>query len=618
MKSLLLLLMIAVLLCGCGAPGEELPASVPMAEQTAPEVPTEPRGIYVPFTETEARTGGAVRCYQPDLEACYGLRTMGRDILLFSGSQNTTLTRLSGENLFTVARVNLPCRIEPEDPSFQITGHGITYFDTEAGELVFLDNDLKEVSRLGVSSEITGSPMLSSDRMRLYYCTADAVRVYDMQTGLERMIRSVSYPGQTLEAIVRGDEILRVKLTDERGKSVSQFLSAQTGELLREYEGELRLYADEENYFCQLWDGLQRITQFRLGAEEPRVLNPRNREEQIFFLPDSCGVIGISPDAEGTQLFSYDLAEGTCSAELKLPQQLEPRSVSADTEGYVYLLCRDLDADEISILRWDRDRTPSEGDTVCVGLRYTRENPDLEGLEQCRNKAGEISHRYGIRILLGKEAVVREPQGYILEDEYQVGILMDQLERLNACLASFPEGFFDKIPYDKEILLVRSITGKAESGSVAAAEGLQFWDGGTACLALYPGEGMEGAFFHEFFHILDSQILSNSRVYYNWHNLNPEGFAYSEDYSSYLTQDLSAYLHNGDRAFIDAYSTTFPKEDRARIMEYACTVGNEHYFESEIMRSKLQLLCKGIREVFGLEDYPEPLLWEQYLPPQET
>ena len=58
---------------------------------------------------------------------------------------------------------------------------------------------------------------------------------------------------------------------------------------------------------------------------------------------------------------------------------------------------------------------------------------------------------------------------------------------------------------------------------------------------------------------------------------------------------------------------SFPKEDRARVMEYAMMEGNEHYFRSEIMQEKLLVLCKAIREAFGWKKSEEVFRWEQYL-----
>ena len=58
---------------------------------------------------------------------------------------------------------------------------------------------------------------------------------------------------------------------------------------------------------------------------------------------------------------------------------------------------------------------------------------------------------------------------------------------------------------------------------------------------------------------------------------------------------------------------SFPKEDRARIMEYAMLPGNEELFRPQLMQAKLKALCDGIREAYGLEKAEETFLWEQYL-----
>ena len=62
---------------------------------------------------------------------------------------------------------------------------------------------------------------------------------------------------------------------------------------------------------------------------------------------------------------------------------------------------------------------------------------------------------------------------------------------------------------------------------------------------------------------------------------------------------------------VDLYSMSYPKEDRARIMEYAMMEDTGSYFTSKIMSRKLDTLCKGIRKAFNLGD--GDYLWEQYL-----
>ena len=56
---------------------------------------------------------------------------------------------------------------------------------------------------------------------------------------------------------------------------------------------------------------------------------------------------------------------------------------------------------------------------------------------------------------------------------------------------------------------------------------------------------------------------------------------------------------------------SYPKEDRARIFEYAMLPGKESLFQTEVMQKKLQTVCTGLREAYDLED--SPCLWEQYL-----
>ncbi len=284
-----------------------------------------------------------------------------------------------------------------------------------------------------------------------------------------------------------------------------------------------------------------------------------------------------------------------------------------DTGNVLVMAYDHMMADAPVILSWDRKAAPVADDTIYTGPRYTADSPDIPGLEECAALAKQLGEAYDLEILIGAEAVARQPRDYSLEMEYQTHIILAQLETLDKVLSAFPEGFFSGLYGKPRVCIVRSIQGNAESGSLESAQGVQFWSGENAYVALAAGDGLEGAFFHEMFHVMDSKILSETRAYFRWNNLNPRDFTYFEDYTSYLTADAQQYLEGEDRAFIDAYSMCYPREDRARIMEYACTGDNARYFTSEIMRQKLETLCRGIREAFGLEDSTQSFLWEQYL-----
>ena len=117
--------------------------------------------------------------------------------------------------------------------------------------------------------------------------------------------------------------------------------------------------------------------------------------------------------------------------------------------------------------------------------------------------------------------------------------------------------------------------------------------------------------------MLDTYIFGRSREYDDWESVNPAGFAYDLSYDLYAQRAESPWLGEGERAFINSLSMTYPNEDRATVFEYAMGSGNEAYFATEIMQIKLQKICDAIREAFAWEDVEETFLWEQYLIPAE-
>ena len=119
--------------------------------------------------------------------------------------------------------------------------------------------------------------------------------------------------------------------------------------------------------------------------------------------------------------------------------------------------------------------------------------------------------------------------------------------------------------------------------------------------------------YHELFHIIDTRVLSTCNAYDDWKKLNPKGFSYDIQYASGRSAEGQAFLNPEKRYFVDLYSMCYPKEDRARIMEYAMLDGQEDLFRSAPMQAKLRKLCQGIRKAFYLEAEPVAYRWEQYL-----
>ena len=208
------------------------------------------------------------------------------------------------------------------------------------------------------------------------------------------------------------------------------------------------------------------------------------------------------------------------------------------------------------------------------------------------------------------------PWDYVFETEYLAPVLRRELSDLDARLSDYPQEIFDGIRAhfsSLTICIVREICGSAESGSVAAANGVQFFQGSDAYIAIAAGQYSQRALYHELYHVMETRLLTDSAAFNRWEDLNPAGFTYDLDYTANAHRDGSEYLQPETRSFMDTYSMSFPKEDRARILERAMEQGNEALFASPAMQAKLSCLCQAIREAYGLKKSPETFRWEQYL-----
>ena len=234
----------------------------------------------------------------------------------------------------------------------------------------------------------------------------------------------------------------------------------------------------------------------------------------------------------------------------------------------------------------------------------------------CEYYARTIGDTYGVEVLLWEDADLVQPWDYNFEPEYLVPVFKRELDWLNERLASFPEGMLEAaISHfsSLKICLVREITGSAESGSLSSANGIQFMNGTDAYIVLAAGDTSEKALYHELYHVMETHILGNSIALDQWAKLNPVGFEYDYDYLANAQRDGSEFLQPDTRSFVDTYSMSYPKEDRARIFEYAMTAGSDSLFAASPLQYKLKMLCQGIREAFGLKKSTENFPWEQYL-----
>lgn len=601
MNRFLPLLLTLVLLCGCAAqepvpaPDEALPAKV--QEQAAP---------FMEFVE-ESRS---VANYGLPEEVT-GFLPMGNDLLFFCGEDATVLTLVDPASHQTIAAYETGMALTVKNGTVQLLNHGLSYFHGQTGETVILDPSLLEVCRIAAPEDLTGMPLLSRDGKTLYYCTPSAIRALDTGSGISRVLREISYPVQGLSGLLLEDSVLRLSVTEANGTWRTLFLSCETGQLLGDYKGNILPETIGQRYCLRQQNGGQATFLFGTGGEDPMMLKPWFAVEDSFFLGNQVLTTSWNQDRMELQLYSLD--SGMRIAFFGgFPPGVIIRDAAQGSDGRIWLLCDGRDG--TVLYHWDPDKTKVEDTTSYISPRYTRQEPDLDALAACSLYARELSQRHGVDILVYTDAVALEPWDYELEYEYDAPTLYQELELLDSRLSQYPPGLLQTLSAKFtgiKICIVHKIQGSPESGSVEIANGIQFWNGYEAYIVLAAGHDTDRALYHELYHLMDTVILTQSTAYDQWDALNPAGFQYAYSYNH--TMNAEDWLQAGWDSFPDSYALSFPTEDRARVMEYAMTAGNEARFLSPYLQAKLRQLCIGIREAFQLEDSPEVFLWEQYL-----
>lgn len=614
MMNPLLPLLLSLFLCGCAAqnPPPDLAGTVPdVAAISAETTPAAGSGFL-----QELESAGSIDTFLPG-EYISGFLPMGRDLVLFSGTESVTLTLLDTQTLMPLQTHDAGILPLPDNATIQLIEDGLSYFDSAASQTVILDHMLREVKRIDAAQDLTGSPFLSKDGGTLYYCTPSSIRALDISSGISRTLKESSYPSQTLCAVVMDDTVLQVSITDTDGEQRSLFLSAQTGQLLNEWTGHLPLETSGSAYCATIQDGSIATFLFGSSGSDTMILHPSDPMSDCVFLPDTFSAVTAGYGADGgCRLELYDLESGHKTASVELPAAWHPVNICQTEDGMIWFLALQEKTEKVLLCRWNTSDSPLSDSASFTSPYHTRDNPDYEGLAACTVLAQDIGSKYGVEVLIYKDAVALEPWDYHLEYEYQVPVLRRELEQLDHRLGNFPDGLLQTLAQKFTALkfcIVRSAVGSPESGSQASVNGIQFWDQYDAYIVLASEHDTEYALYHELCHLIDTVVLTESTAYDRWDALNPVSFRYDNDYIANRLRDGSPFLQPGREYFIDTYSMSWPKEDRARILEYAMTPGHEALFQSPFLQAKLRQLCIGIREAFHLEEIPESFLWEQYL-----
>ena len=276
--------------------------------------------------------------------------------------------------------------------------------------------------------------------------------------------------------------------------------------------------------------------------------------------------------------------------------------------------------------------SPLTVDTALMEVYWSELNgaPLPATLQEARDYADRLEERYGVTILLsaqGQEAceavwdaTITTTDQWGLEDEPRA--IARMLEALDRTLALYPEGFFRQMRNSMDEGGVRFIpVGHIENA--VNAIGLTYETYGWQNIYIDVNiDAFEGTICHEIWHAIEGVLLTRNWDAIDreeWDGCNPEGFRYNED-AQEADPDPSRWTFFGESEmrnvyFVDNYSRTNAKEDRARLMEYI--MANEDVagalMQSPALRQKLEIMCRAIRENFDAAGWEQPR-WERLLP----
>ena len=572
MKRLPALILAALLLAGCTA---EPPAPTdPTVEQTTPA------------TEEIVITHESLELLEFDYENVYAAAPMGDDLLLFSNMDSTTLIKISGRDHKELASISTGVPVSPHFRAVQISESGVCYATEE--EYIFLNENLEEVERVTLP-DAWGTGTVTADQQTIYYSTGSQLRIYNRETGLDRLLRETMHTGLALESLELNDSVLVCQLFDYHAVPSTLFYSAATGELLGTYEDSINLTSAGETWLAKTSDG--RRNQIVFGGDgEPRALTGFDSFSDVTLVDGGI----LIHSAAAIRFLNL-----TDSTEVTLALDKDAFVTNAwNSDGILWVAL-----DDGRLLRWELEDAETQA-ASCIAPYFSRENPDTEGLAALETTVREMEDHYGVRIHIAGDAVAVQPGGMTLVSEYQVDVLTEGLKALELALSRFTPEFLENTGRASDdgtvhICLVRS----AESGGC-----VQFWDeDGIARIVLEVSDHLQRDFFHGLAHIIDARVLSECTAFDDWRYLNPSDFSYSYDHTA--EGDISAF----PGVFTDPVGMVSPVEDRASVFADAMMADMDAVFENETIQEKLSALCYGIRRAFGLRDAEETFPWEQYL-----
>lgn len=300
------------------------------------------------------------------------------------------------------------------------------------------------------------------------------------------------------------------------------------------------------------------------------------------------------------------------------------------TEQYVYGQCWQDDAlylligesvgerEGLLIYVWDYSSAPYKSLDTGVHTVSDAEQDNLDYAEALTNE-------WGISIFFAEEDMGGTPSDYIadpLEDQQLISV---KLAELATVLEAYPVGFFYELPYGNqdhlEIYLCEGLS-PADSNGITTAIAISNTRGSALVVVLDVTaiDDLAQTLAHELLHMMERRIDQlDPSLLADWTSLTPGGdqayyFSYHDQNGNEMNNSQNTWYGEVNPElvyFVDAYSKSYPTEDRARIFEYlVSSAGEPAFIESPVLRAKAERLCEIIRLTFPSVAAADDVAWE--------
>ena len=615
MKKLVIALVAALLLTGCGAAPVVPETTAPPVETT---VPTEPvPTCYVENSPMERGTGGAVRQYQLDTPVT-GLGMLGDALLVCAGSR--TLMLLDSETLEVIRVRELDHDIDWNSSSLVLSENGLAYYDASCQTYVTLDHNLITASTYVIGEETVSHLVISGDFTHIYHAAENGIRVIQLVDGTSRLLREEHKQVLSVGGMLFDNTTLYYTRLNEDGEAETCFVDADNGSLFHTADFQGQVLSWDRNYVGRMvLDHAMGQTTWLISGDlqgNLKRLNPDCAWEDALLLPNGWAVLQQSSQV-GLTLNCYDMATGSFVSRITMPEQYGLMVYGAAGNGKIWL-CDELGE---RFYCWDTNLSGGATDGSAFSEYTSMGNPDGAGLDQSLQTAQAMGERHGVKITFREENNRTAGVNYSNYPDYRSDMYNKALRELERVMKDLPEGFLKKVGRltDAGRLEIRLLDDYDPDQKTTRATGYIDVADGNAAVCVSMCGNIREIFFHELFHLMEVQFMNDGDGFKNWDEVNPRNFNYANSYTDYYEGKLnrSSYLSQGSNFFADAYGLISPREDRAQVFLYACLDGESGRFSSPGMQAKLNMVCQVIREYISLGT-DEMILWEQYLFPGES